>query len=41
MWRKCLISFGLLSMVLTACNPQLLIAKIDPGDYEVVALIAQ
>jgi hypothetical protein len=40
MWRKCLISFGLLAIVLTACDPQLLIAKSDPGDYEVVALIA-
>jgi hypothetical protein len=41
MWRKFLISFGLLSIVLTACNPQLLIAKWDPSDYEVLALIAQ
>jgi hypothetical protein len=41
MWRKCLISFGLLAIMLTACDPQLLIATIDPSDYEVVALIAQ
>ena len=41
MWRKCLISLGLLVIVLTACGPQLLIAKPDPSDYEVVALIAQ
>ena len=41
MWRKCLISLGFLSIVLTACDPQLLIAKQDPSDYEVVALIAQ
>ena len=41
MCRKCLISFGLMAFVVTACNPQLLIAKMDPSDYEVVALIAQ
>ena len=41
MWRKCLISLGLLTIVLTACDPQLLIAKPDPRDDEVVALIAQ
>jgi hypothetical protein len=41
MWRKCLISLGFLAIVLTACDPQLLIAKTDPSDYEVVALIAQ
>ena len=41
MWRKCLISFGLLAIMLTACDPQLLIATTDPSDYEVVALIAQ
>ena len=41
MWRKCLSSLGLLSIALTACDPQLLIAKPDPSDYEVVALIAQ
>jgi hypothetical protein len=41
MLRKWLISLGLLSIVLTACDPQLLIAKSDPSDYEVVALIAQ
>lgn len=41
MWRKCLISLGLLAIVLTACGPQLLIAQPDPSDYEVVALIAQ
>jgi hypothetical protein len=41
MWRKCLLSLGLLAIVLTACGPQLLIASADPSDYEVVALIAQ
>jgi hypothetical protein len=41
MWRKCLISLGLLAILVTGCDPQLLIARPDPGDYEVVALIAQ
>ena len=41
MWRNCLISLGLLAIVLTACDPQLLVATSDPGDYEVVALIAR
>ena len=41
MWRKCLISIGLSAIVLTACDPQLLIAASDPSDYEVVALVAE
>jgi hypothetical protein len=41
MWRKCLISLGILAIVLTGCDPQLLIAKSDLSDYEVVALIAE
>ncbi len=41
MWRKCLTSLGLSAILLTACDPQLLIAGPDPSDYEVVALIAQ
>jgi hypothetical protein len=41
MCRKCLISIGLFAIVLTACDPQLLIAGSDPSDYEVVALIAR
>lgn len=40
MRHKCLISLGLLAIVLTACDPQLLVARSDPSDYEVVALIA-
>jgi hypothetical protein len=40
MWRKCLISIGVLSIALAACDPQLLVARPDPSDYEVVALIA-
>ena len=39
MWRKCLISLGIVVIVLTACGPQLLIAQPDPSDYQVVALI--
>ena len=41
MWRNCLISLGLLAIVLTSCDPQLLVATSDPGDYEAVALIAR
>jgi hypothetical protein len=41
MWRKCLISLGLSAIVVTACDPELLIAARDPSDYEVVALIAK
>jgi hypothetical protein len=41
MWRKCLISLGLSAILLTACDPELLIAMNDPSDYEVVALIAE
>lgn len=40
MWRKCLISLGLLGVVVTACDPQVVVAGRDPSDYEVVALIA-
>jgi hypothetical protein len=41
MWRKCLISLGLSAIVLTACDPQLLVAGADLSDYEVVALVAE
>ena len=41
MWHKCLNTMGLLAILLTACDPELLIAGQDPSDYEVVALIAQ
>ncbi|WP_281291585.1 hypothetical protein [Reyranella soli] len=40
MWRKCLISLGLSAILLTACDPELLISRSDPSDYEVVALVA-
>ena len=40
MLRKCLISLGSLAILVTGCDPELLIAKPDPSDYEVVALIA-
>jgi hypothetical protein len=41
MWRKCLISLGLSAIMLTACDPQQLIATSDPSNYEVVALVAE
>ena len=41
MLRKCLISLGLSAIVVTACDPELLMATRDSSDYEVVALIAQ
>lgn len=41
MWRKRLFSLGLLTVVLTACDSQLLIATPDPSDYEVVSLVAE
>ena len=41
MWRKCLISLGLLAIMLTACDLQQLVASSDPSDYEVVALVAE
>ena len=41
MWNKCLNLMGFLALLLTGCNPELLIAKHDPGSYEVVALIAE
>lgn len=40
MWRGFMTSLGLLALVLTACDPQVLIAKPDPSDYEVMALTA-
>jgi hypothetical protein len=40
MLRKCLISLGLSAIMLTACDPQRLVATSDPSDYEVVALVA-
>ena len=39
MWRKCLISLGLLGVVVTACDSPLVAGR-DPSDYDVVALIA-
>lgn len=40
MWRRLLICLGISVMAVTACDPEVLIAKPDPSDYEVVALIA-
>ena len=39
MWRTFLISLGLMTMALTACDQSIQIAQ-PRGDYEVVALIA-
>jgi hypothetical protein len=43
MWHTYLISLGLLTLVLAACDPEVLIAKpsADPGSYDVVALMAE
>ena len=41
MWRTLLISLGLLTVALTACEEQVLIAQPDAGAYEVVALVAE
>jgi len=41
MWHKLLISLGFSAIVLASCDPQPLIAKLDRGGYEVVALIAE
>jgi hypothetical protein len=40
MWRRFVISLGFLTVVLTGCDPQVLIARPQAGDYEVVALVA-
>ena len=40
MWRTFLISLGLLTLALTACDTQVQLAQPAHGDYEVVALIA-
>lgn len=40
MWRTSLISLGLLTMALTACDSQVQLAGPSAGDYEVVALVA-
>jgi len=43
MFRRVLASLGLLVLVLTACDQQVLIAapSSDPGYYEVVGLVAE
>lgn len=43
MFRRVLASLGLLVLVLTACDQQVLIAgpTKDPGHYEVVGLVAE
>jgi len=42
MFRRVLASLGLLVLVLTACDQQILVAgPSDPGHYEVVGLVAE
>lgn len=43
MFRRVLASLGLLVLVLTACDQQILVAgpTQDPGHYEVVGLVAE
>ena len=43
MFRRVLASLGLLVLVLTACDQQVLIAgpSSDPGHYEVLGLVAE
>jgi len=43
MFRRVLASLGLLVLVLTACDQQVLVAapSQDPGHYEVVGLVAE
>ncbi len=40
MLRRFLISVGCVALILAGCNPEFLIAKPDPSDYEVVTLVA-
>ena len=40
MFRSFLGSLALLTIVLTGCDPEVLIAKPDNGSYEIVALTA-
>jgi hypothetical protein len=40
MLRKFLMSFGLSAVLVTGCDPDMLIAGRDPSDYEVVTQIA-
>jgi len=43
MFRRFLASLGLLALVLSACDQQVLIAgpSADPSNYEVVGLVAE
>lgn len=40
MLRTLLMSFGLSAVLVTACDPDMLLASRDPSDYEIVTLIA-
>jgi hypothetical protein len=43
MWRMALVTVGLLMMLVSACDQDVLIAKPSAGngDYEVMALVAE
>jgi hypothetical protein len=43
MWRLAILSIGLVSLVLSACDQQLFVDndRLGNGDYEVMALIAE
>jgi hypothetical protein len=43
MWRIAILSMGLLSLILTACDQGLFVdnERLGNGDYEVLALIAE
>jgi hypothetical protein len=41
MWRMLLISLGIVTAALGACEQEVLIARPSAGDYEVVALVAE
>jgi hypothetical protein len=40
MLRTFLMSFGLSAVLVTACDPDMMLAGRDPSDYEVVTFIA-
>jgi hypothetical protein len=41
MWRKIFMALAVLTLSLSACDQEVLIAKPSAGDYEVVALMAE
>ncbi len=41
MWRKALMTLGLVAVALSACEQEVLVAKPSAGAYEIVALVAE